>query len=61
MPSSHYGMSGEEIIEALVEFSLTEENGITKMTMVGDNPHDDSILEDMKKDGMVCSINLKHF
>jgi uncharacterized protein YndB with AHSA1/START domain len=49
VPSSHYGMSGEEIVEALVEFSLTADNGITTMTMVGDNPHDDSILEDMKK------------
>ena len=49
VPSSHYGMDGKEIVEALVEFSLTEENGITKMTMVGENPHDDSILEDMKK------------
>jgi len=49
VPSSHYGMAGEEIIEALVEFSLTAEDGITTMEMVGDNPHDDSILEDMKK------------
>lgn len=47
VPSSHYGMSGEEIIESLVEFSLTVDNGITTMTMIGDNPHDDSMLEDM--------------
>jgi len=49
VPSSHYGMAGEEIVEALVEFSLTINNGVTTMTMVGDNPHDDSILEEMKK------------
>lgn len=49
VPSSHYGMAGEEIIESLVEFSLTANNGITTMKMVGDNPHDDSMLEDMKK------------
>jgi len=49
VPSSHYGMGGEEIIESMVEFSLTVENGITTMTMVGENPHDDSILESMKQ------------
>ncbi len=49
VPSSHYGMAGEEIIEALAEFTLTEENGITTMKMVGENPHDDSILEDMTR------------
>jgi uncharacterized protein YndB with AHSA1/START domain len=47
--SSHYGMDGEEIVESLVEFKLTVENGMTKMEMVGDNPHDDSILDEMKK------------
>ncbi len=47
VPSSHYGMPGEEIIESLVEFSLTEENGVTTMKMVGENPHDDSLLESM--------------
>lgn len=49
VPSSYYGMSGKEIIESLVEFSLTVDNGITTMKMVGDNPYDDSMLEDMKK------------
>lgn len=49
VPSSHYGMDGTEIIESLVEFSLTANNGITKMKMVGDNPHDDSMVEEMKK------------
>ncbi|MBP9718237.1 SRPBCC domain-containing protein [Candidatus Gracilibacteria bacterium] len=49
VPSSHYGMSGEETIESLVEFSLTVENGITTMKMVGENPHDDSMLESMTK------------
>ena len=50
VPSSYYGMSGEEIVESLVEFSLTMDgNGITTMKMIGDNPHDDSMLEDMKK------------
>lgn len=48
VPSSHYGMSGEEIIESLVEFHLTTEDGVTTMKMVGDNPHDDSMLEEMK-------------
>ena len=47
VPSSHYGMPGEEIIESLVEFTLTVENGITTMNMVGENPHDDSMLESM--------------
>lgn len=49
VPSSHYGMTGEEIIESLVEFSLTADSGITTMKMVGDNPHDDSMVEEMKK------------
>lgn len=48
VPSSHYGMPGEEIIESLVEFNLTTDDGVTTMKMVGDNPHDDSMLEDMK-------------
>ena len=49
VPSSHYGMSDEEIVESLVEFSTTTENGITTMKMVGENPHDDSMLESMTK------------
>lgn len=49
VPSSHYGMSGEKIVESLVEFSLTTENGVTVMKMVGENPHDDSLLESMEK------------
>ncbi len=49
VPSSHYGMPGEEIIESLVEFRLTAENDITTMNMVGENPYDDSMLEDMIK------------
>ena len=49
VPSSHYGMPGEEIVESLVEFSITTENGITTMKMVGENPHDDSMLESMTK------------
>jgi uncharacterized protein YndB with AHSA1/START domain len=49
VPSSHYGMAGEEIVESSVEFKLTEENGITTMAMVGENPHDDSMLEEMTK------------
>jgi uncharacterized protein YndB with AHSA1/START domain len=48
-PSSHYGMPGKEIVEATVEFNLTTDNSMTKMKMVGDNPHDDSILVDMEK------------
>lgn len=47
VPSSHYGMPGEKIIESLVEFSLTAENGVTTMKMVGENPYDDSMLESM--------------
>lgn len=47
VPSSHYGMSGDEIIESLVEFNFTSDDGITTMKMVGDNPHDDSMLEEM--------------
>lgn len=47
VPSSHYGMAGDEIIESLVEFTLRAENGLTTMTMVGENPHDDATLEDM--------------
>ena len=49
VPSSHYGMDGEEIVESLVEFSVTTENGMTTMKMVGENPHDDSMLESMKE------------
>jgi hypothetical protein len=32
-----------------VEFSLTENGGVTLMKMVGENPYDDSMLEDMTK------------
>ena len=49
VPSSHYGMSGKEIVESLVEFSITTKNGITTMKMVGENPHDDSMLDSMTK------------
>ncbi|MFZ2150955.1 MAG: SRPBCC domain-containing protein [Candidatus Absconditicoccaceae bacterium] len=49
VPPSHYEIPGEEIIEAIVEFDLKTENDITKMKMVGDNPYDDSMLENMKK------------
>lgn len=49
VPSSHYGMSGEDMVESLVEFRLTEDNDITTMELVGENPHDDSMLEEMKK------------
>lgn len=42
-------MAGENIVESLVEFSLTVENGITTMKLVGENPHDDSLLESMTK------------
>lgn len=49
VPSSHYGMAGQEVVESLVEFSLSSENGITTMKMVGENPHDDATLEDMAK------------
>lgn len=58
--SSHYGMSGEEIVESLVEFRLTEDSGITTMELVGENPHDDSMLEEMKKgwDGMFKKLGV---
>lgn len=58
--SSHYGMSGEEVVESLVEFRLTENNGITTMELVGENPHDDSMLEEMKKgwNGMFEKLGL---
>lgn len=49
VPSSHYGMSGKEIVESLVEFRLTETNGVTTLSLVGENPHDDAMLEEMKK------------
>lgn len=49
VPSSHYGIPGDEIVETLVEFRLAEENGITTMKMFGENPYDDSMLEDMTK------------
>jgi uncharacterized protein YndB with AHSA1/START domain len=49
VPSSYYGMSGTKIVESIVEFTLSGENGVTMMKMEGDNPHDDSILEDMRK------------
>lgn len=60
VPSSHYGMAGEKIIESMVEFSLTTDNKITKMKMIGDNPHDDSMLEEMKKgwNGMFDRLEL---
>jgi uncharacterized protein YndB with AHSA1/START domain len=58
--SSHYGMAGDEIIESMVEFFLTEENGVTKMKMVGENPHDDSMMESMTQgwNGMFDKLEL---
>lgn len=48
VPPSHYGITGDEIKESMVEFHLTANNDGTIMKMIGDNPYDDSILEDMK-------------
>lgn len=61
VPASHYGMSGEEIVESMVEFSLSEENGITTLKMVGENPHDDSIEESMKAGWNGMFDNLRTF
>lgn len=60
VPSSHYGMAGKEIVESMVEFRFTIDDKITKMTMIGDNPHEDSMLEDMKKgwNGMFDKLEL---
>lgn len=44
---SYYGMPGEDIIEALVEFHLSEENGVTTMKLVSDNPHGDEMTKEM--------------
>jgi uncharacterized protein YndB with AHSA1/START domain len=49
VPPSYYGMPGDAIVEAMVEFSLTANGDMTNMKMIGDDPHDDSMLEDMKK------------
>lgn len=45
--ASYYGMPGKEIIETLVEFKLSHANGTTTMTMVAENPYDDTMKEDM--------------
>ena len=42
-------MFGTEVIESLVEFNLTRAGGITTMKMIGDDPYDDSLLEDTTK------------
>lgn len=49
VPASHYGIPGEAIVESLVEFNLTMENGMTTMKMIGENPYDDSMLDSMKE------------
>ena len=49
VPPSYFGMPGGEILETLVEFSLSEEDGQTKMKMVGENPFDEAMTADMRK------------
>ena len=49
VPPSHYGMPGDEIIEALVEFKLNSHDNVTDMELVGDNYYDDVMTEEMKK------------
>lgn len=47
VPASHYGIPGDEIIETLVEFFFTYDGEITTMKMVGENPFDDKMTEQM--------------
>lgn len=46
---SHYGIPGDEIIPTLVEFSFSAEGEQTSMRITGDNPYDDSMVEEMTK------------
>ena len=45
--ASHYGIPGDEIVETLIEISLTEMGRKTKMTLVMDNYYDESMTKDM--------------
>jgi len=49
VPPSHFGLPGDKIIEALVEFSFLEHDNKTEMTITGDNYFDNSMTEDMTK------------
>lgn len=49
VPASHYGIPGDEIIETRVVISLDESDGQTKLTLIGDNPYDEKMTEDMTK------------
>ena len=42
-------MPGDEIIETLNEITFVSEGDKTNMIMVGDNPFDDAITEEMTK------------
>ena len=49
VPAAHYGIPGDEIVETLVEFFFTEEDGKTYLKMVGENPFDEGMTEEMTK------------
>lgn len=54
VPASHYGIPGNEVVETMVELSLSSEakttdGEVTKIKMLAENPYDESMLEDMKK------------
>ena len=47
VPPSYFGMVGDDILNTLVEFTFTQSGDMTIMKMVGENPYDESMSEDM--------------
>lgn len=44
---SYFGMPGDEIVETLVEFFFTSDGNTTTLKLVGENPFDEKMTEDM--------------
>ena len=46
---SYYGMPGDDIIETILEITFVSDGDKTEMILVGDNPFDDDMTENMTK------------
>jgi len=49
VPPSHFGLPGDQIVETLTEIFLSENNGKTILKLVGDNPFDATMTDEMTK------------
>ena len=47
VPPSYFNMPGDDIVETLVEFFFTTKGEVTTLKMVGENPFDAKMTEDM--------------